>query len=615
MGLTRDHRRSLLDQIDPGDRRLKAGLILTYSADAAPIVAVLSTLAGHPLSGEEAVVQGLQNGFRIMRDIEALSDRVRILVNVGGFRASGARMAALLDTVVREVVPKNSECSFHPKLLIFSYEPEDKTQTAVASDIRMFVCTRNVTTDDSVDAIVSLRLTARDSVTANGKRLRSFLQAALSEIPEDSPVEVTNLLEHIEKAELEPLYMTSSIKQIEFYGQIPGRETLSSLISRSDHGVDERIVVSPFLDKTTLSAFVLGKGRKTSLLSERRDFVKICALHEGSNFLKENFDCYEINHDGDQSFHSLHAKLVLDRTASETAVTVGSANASLRAWTGANWEAVIRFRTTPNYYNAVFNDLFVSSETENRAALCVPFRPVSETPMAESPEDVVSTLISRASLEGTVAELDGSSVSVHVGVTPAESKYEIRSVSFRLLGEVEEHEASLDKQTWRLSWSVPIARFSAILSVAATFAAPGGEARILVNRFLNVDPALLLLRNRGLLSELVQTQGIHEILSAILEGAGFGFSENFGSDAGASWALRDGAEFPVASLEALVFLCLKNDPDSLAKRSMISDVMRAEYTALPVGVDAERISRHRRLFESVKKIWTNLNSEFPTKAG
>src|SRR5664279_3668614 len=103
MGLTRDHRRSLLEQIDPGDRRLKAGLILTYSAEAAPLVAILSTLAGHSLSGEEAAEQGLQDGFRIMRDIEALSKRVRVLVNVGGLRTpggSGDRMAALLDTVV-----------------------------------------------------------------------------------------------------------------------------------------------------------------------------------------------------------------------------------------------------------------------------------------------------------------------------------------------------------------------------------------------------------------------------------------------------------------------------------------------------------------------------------
>lgn len=134
MGLTRDHRRSLLEQIDPGDRRLKAGLIFTYSAEAAPLVAIFSTLAGHSLGGEEAAEHGLQDGFRIMRDIEALSSRVRVLVNVGGIRtpgASGDRMAALLDMVVREVVPMkdglpNPGCSFHPKLLIFEYEPKNK---------------------------------------------------------------------------------------------------------------------------------------------------------------------------------------------------------------------------------------------------------------------------------------------------------------------------------------------------------------------------------------------------------------------------------------------------------------------------------------------------------
>jgi Protein of unknown function (DUF1214) len=77
---------------------------------------------------------------------------------------------------------------------------------------------------------------------------------------------------------------------------------------------------SPFIDKTTLSSFLLGKQRKTSLLSERRDFAKMCGLNEGDKFLKENFDCYEINRYGDQSFHSLHAKIFLDKVESATVV-------------------------------------------------------------------------------------------------------------------------------------------------------------------------------------------------------------------------------------------------------------------------------------------------------
>ena len=303
MGLTRDHRQSLLEQIDPGDRRLRAGLILTYSAEAAPLIAILSTLSGHSLSGEETIEQGLQSGFRIMRDIEALSDRLRVLLNVGGLRTpgdSGDRMAALLDAVVREVVPMkdgapNLNCSFHPKLLIFDYEPKSGKQRAVTSDVRMFICTRNVTTSDSLDTITSLRLIEGKSITENGRRLRNFLQSALSETPGEIPAEISSLLDRVEKADLEPLQSASPISEIEFFGQIPGQEPLSRLVSRSADGVDKRIVISPFIDKTTLRSFVLGKQRKIALLSERHDFVKVCGTNGGDKFLKENCDCYEIN--------------------------------------------------------------------------------------------------------------------------------------------------------------------------------------------------------------------------------------------------------------------------------------------------------------------------------
>ena len=213
-----------------------------------------------------------------------------------------------------------------------------------------------------------------------------------------------------------------------------------------------------------------------------------------------------------------------------------------------------------------------------------------------------------------ISSPNDTSVSVDVEITLGNSDFDIKAVSFRLLGEVEGHEASLDKRTWKLSWDVPIASFSSILSISVAFVSRDGEDRVQVNRCLIVDPALLSRRNQGLLSELVQTQGINNILSAILEGVNFGFSPDLGDGVGASWTWGDGVGLPFANLEALVFLCLKDDPKSQAKRSMISDIMSAEFSKPPAGADPERIDRHRRLFKSVKKIWMKLESDFPIKA-
>jgi hypothetical protein len=291
-----------------------------------------------------------------------------------------------------------------------------------------------------------------------------------------------------------------------------------------------------------------------------------------------------------------------------------SANATLRAWTGANWEAVVRFRTALGYYKKVFEDLFVDSEAEDRAALCIPFLPAPEAPVHDSPREVIANLISRAPMTYAISASNDTSVSVDVGITLGESDFDIKAISFRLLGEAEEHEAFPENRTWKLSWDVPIASFSSILSISVNFVSQDREDRMRVNRCLSVDPALLSRRNLGLLSELVQTQGIHQILSAILEGVNFGFSPDLGDGVGASWTWGNGAGLPVANLEALVFLCLKDDPESNAKRSMISDIMSAKLCEPPAGADSERIDRHRRIFESVKTIWMKLESEFPIKA-
>lgn len=625
MGLTRDQRRSLLDLIDPGDGRIKSGVILTYSAEAAPLVAILSTLAGHLLTNEEAVDQALSDGFRVMRDIEALSERVRILLNVGGLRTPGGtgdRMAALLDMVVREVVPMKNDapdpgCSFHPKLLIFEYESARQVENSEPSEIRLFVCTRNVTTDDSMDTIASLRLVERKSFTENGERINGFLREAFSATKEKKiPKRIEGLIERIKKMDIEPLHNVSSrIEDIEFFGQIPEQISLSSQMAISNSEVRDRIIISPFIDETTLNAFSLDNAKLCTLLSERRDYTKICSLQDGVKLLSTNFSCFEINRDADQSFHSLHAKIILDKLDDSTSVIVGSANATKRAWNGANWEAVIRFRASPLYFDQAFKDLFVDNETENKAALCVPYTPIAEDKVEETVEDICKNTIIRGNLTYSINPVSDDTISIEVNfkaneLVTSDQQRKVASISFRVLGESESHTATFANGAWMACWNVRIASFSSILVIDASFFEGNGFVSIRINRCLIVESDLLLQRNQCLRAELIQTQGIHEILQAILEGVGFGFATDFG-EGGGSWSSGDAGGLPVANLEALIFLCLKDDPESLAKRAMIADIMNAKFSELPSGACPIRAERHRKLFTSVKKIWMQLESEYP----
>src|SRR5690242_17822845 len=107
---------------------IEAGLIFTYSADVAPLYAVLLTLVGAKAvtNAEEAAAA---DPVVHLRSIQALQDKLRIFVHSGGFRiphGTTEKMSGLLDQLIWEFIPREGEdvdrkVSFHPKMYLIKY--------------------------------------------------------------------------------------------------------------------------------------------------------------------------------------------------------------------------------------------------------------------------------------------------------------------------------------------------------------------------------------------------------------------------------------------------------------------------------------------------------------
>lgn len=619
MGLTRDQRSSLLDLINPGESTVTAGIIMTYSADASAIFALLSTLAGHPLSNEPSTSQE-PSAFQILRDIELLKDRVRILNHVGGFKTTAAteKYSALLDNIIDEVNPhKNAMpdpyCSFHPKFFLLEYQNKDNPNL---SNILLALTTRNLTSDDSLDAISCFSIEIGKKETPNGLRLAKFIKAALAAATMKTPNHLQALLSKINRATLIPkVNKNLEMSDIEFYGQVPGATKMIDLVPH-DSERNETIIISPFIDRTTLDSLKGNADKKGTnfLFSEIQDFKKICQTIEGVNFLNDNFSCYELDRSGEKTFRSLHAKMLVERKNEKTFVTVGSANATKRAWQGANWECVVRFSTSTNFFDDLRDDLFFSDQKKRTGAICTQFTPQ----LFEAPEDDSESRWHEAVVRGELIatperEKDSDKITIKIQLRPYQTDIQVifEAVRIKFLNEVQFHNATLIDGSWKCEWSVSAKNFSAFVSMQCDVSLSDNHKTVAVIRRIPVEQDLLELRNKSFKTDLIQTHGVHDILSAILEDSGFGGIQAFEPGSGA-WSNSRTTGSTLVCLESLCFLFLKDDPESIAKKQLIHDVMTTDFDTKNSSIDAETFNRNKTFFEKIKLLWKTLNNEFNT---
>ena len=342
---------SFLEGLRPGpDESVQLALLASYSADLGSIGATLLALAGKDTDAG----RGSPSDFADA--VERLRGKARIVIQRGRLAKMRRtpRVAAVLDQFVREVDFDEATHSWHPKVALVRTR-----NTNGETGWRLWIGSRNLT--ENVNCDIGLLLV---SGTKGGALIAGADEMARA------------LAERAELKGLRPASLAAAIAKVAWCSPAGVRvERIRWSAGTGDQpvpvpppDVDEVIVVSPFIDKQFL-ARQLVRGTKQSrrvLLTTVREIERIGpSLAAFDDLLALDAPDYPV---GDPELESrsaewpsdvtstedeeeevgrgLHAKLLFMRAGRKRTLWLGSANATLRAWTGRNAEATAELVVT-----------------------------------------------------------------------------------------------------------------------------------------------------------------------------------------------------------------------------------------------------------------------------
>jgi hypothetical protein len=332
----------------------RLALFASYSAD--PIVLGGALLHLH--------ARGRDNGGGNKSDfasaVEALRDRVRFVVQRGRIHRGRKlpKIAAVFDQFVIEMPYRERENSWHPKLAIICYEGADGRRTW-----RLWIGSRNLTLSRDLD--LGLMLDGEPRRRKGGRAISGIdgLAAELARhaaLPGVDPNEVAQELRSVRWIAPDGM----DIAEVQLWP--PGTRPAFPF------SVGEKrklVVLSPFL----CDEFVAALAQTTAQSSDRTLVTTLPAVRKLSPVGKANLAGFKLlslsapapegdasqdeastphreSIDGEEAEtpqgvdHSgLHAKLYAAIRGEKVDVVTGSANATHRAWSGRNAEAVARF--------------------------------------------------------------------------------------------------------------------------------------------------------------------------------------------------------------------------------------------------------------------------------
>lgn len=339
---------SYLEGLRPGpDEHVELALLASYSADLGSIGAALLALAGKDNDSGGGSASDFADA------VERLRGKTRIVIQRGRLARMRRtpRIANVLDQFVREVAFDEARQSWHPKAALVRIRSADDVVTW-----RLWIGSRNLT--ECVNRDIGLLLVSGDT---GARAIPGIADLARS------------LAEHADLKGLRPASLVREIGKLQWRapkGVIvekirwhPGGSTEQAPVPPDT--TDEVMIVSPFIDKTFLSR-QLSAGRASArrvLLTTMREiervgpalgaFNDLLALDApefpaGDPATEESADTDQTadRNEEEEVGRGLHAKLLFWRAGSRRTLWLGSANATMRAWTGRNAEVVAELQIT-----------------------------------------------------------------------------------------------------------------------------------------------------------------------------------------------------------------------------------------------------------------------------
>jgi hypothetical protein len=342
---------SFLEGLRPAtDENVKLALLASYSADLGSIGATLLALAGKDTDAG----RGSPSDFADAVDL--LRGKVRIVIQRGRLATMRRtpRIAAVLDQFVREVDFDEATHSWHPKAALIQ-------TLSMNGEIgwRLWIGSRNLTENVNRDIGLLLVSDAKRGAPIAGA---DELARALAERAALKTPSAASLAKMISKVAWRPPSGVE-VERILWLSGSGGHPVPVPLT-----GTDEVVIVSPFVDAGFL-ARQMPKGEKPArciLLTTMREIERIGTTLPAFNVLlaldapdypvgdpepepQPSTSGANVGSDGDEEEeigHGLHAKLLFMRVGHKRTLWLGSANATMRAWSGRNAEVTAELLVT-----------------------------------------------------------------------------------------------------------------------------------------------------------------------------------------------------------------------------------------------------------------------------
>jgi len=337
-------------------------ILATYSVDLVAVVTSLLALSGCDLDGRRA-----PSRVEVVRAVESLRGRVKVLAQEGRVMLpeTTAPILALLDQFLKVINTDEAESSWHPKAAMVRFQNKNSKREFIW---RVWLGSRNLTRSLNWES----GLVVESRADGKGQRIPGLGELALAlakragfaEMPPD------RAREEIERLKWEcPAGV--KVQGIRFLGN-----GASSGYPLPQKQASKVFVVSPFIDIGTLkqlSEWGQPDARRFLLSTQaelNRIYRKCPEALQGFEVLWRNAPelpgqgadhlADEIPASSSEAIDGeelpppgLHAKLIYAASSNARKLWMGSANATVRAWTGKNFEVVAELTLGPDQAKAL----------------------------------------------------------------------------------------------------------------------------------------------------------------------------------------------------------------------------------------------------------------------
>lgn len=303
-----------------------AGVATTFSLDLETALAVPVALA---LFSSENTEELLKSPLALPEGLERTAERLAIFCEGGRIQAQPtpqSKLCTLLEGLITEVAAPRGG-SFHPKLWALRYRHREAGSPV---RMRLLILSRNLTRDRSWDLSLCLDGEVGRGIRAVNRPLARLLRTLRSMARDTGPDHVSELLagltDDLQRTDWE---LPAPFERVDFalngIGRSPWKPQRCYRLG----------VVSPFCDSAALKTVADLADRPSRLVGRSEELVSVApeVLHRFENVsvmdeLAETEDGDSDASGGGPSPSGLHAKAFVQEIGWDTAITMGSGNAT-----------------------------------------------------------------------------------------------------------------------------------------------------------------------------------------------------------------------------------------------------------------------------------------------